>query len=131
MDALDVIEKIFGMYTLIITILGSLLNPLILFVCLRKKLRSVNAFKFFAAMSIADTIALYEWNLKHFTNIYYNINYEDHSIVWCRLSMLLQYVSLEYSAWMLVNKKKKIQIRKNCSNSSNKKKMYAIFLCVN
>ena len=98
------ITKALGVYTIIITILGTLLNGIIFFVCLRKNLRKVNAFKFFAIISIADTISLYEWNLEHFINVYFDVNFSYTNLVWCRLGTYLQYVSLEFSAWLLVSK---------------------------
>ena len=97
------VTKVLGVFALIITIVGTLLNGLIFYVCLRKKLRKVNAFKFFAMISITDIIALYEFNLKHFIVPFYGIDYNYISLTWCRISIFIQYVSLQYSAWLLVS----------------------------
>ena len=102
-STVNTIALVLGAYSLIITVLGTLFNTLILCVCLQKNMREVNAFKFFAIISIVDTVALYEWNLGHFISAYYNIDYTYISLTWCRLSTFMQYVSLEYSAWMLVS----------------------------
>lgn len=99
---MNVFNKILGIYALILTVFGTLANGLLLYICSRKKLRSVNTFKFFAIMSISDTICLYEWNLNHFVTIFYNFDLFFYSLFWCRFSTFMQQISLEYSAWILV-----------------------------
>ena len=95
-------NKVLGIYALVLVVLGTLLNVIICVVCLRKKLRDVNTFKFFAIISISDTIALYEWNLKHFMITFYNVDFNYTSLAWCRVNIFLQYLSLQFSAWILV-----------------------------
>lgn len=111
-ETIDKITKVLGIYSIILTILGTLLNGFIFLVCLRKNLRKINAFKFFAIISISDTISLYEWNLEHFINVFFNVNFSYTNLVWCRLGTYLQYVSLEYSAWLLVSKFKNKKFKK-------------------
>ena len=107
-NTIRIITLVLGAYSIFILVCGTLFNALILCVCLRKKMRKVNAFKFFAVISIVDTVALYEWNLSHFTNAYFHVLFSYINLTWCRLGTFMQYVSLQYSAWMLVSRNKQL-----------------------
>ena len=98
----NLIYKILGSYALVLTVLGTILNIILFIICLQKKQRKVNTFKFFAFISIVDTFALYEWNLKHFIKSFFGINPEFTNLIWCRLSAFIQYTGLQFSAWLLV-----------------------------
>ncbi|RNA27475.1 neuromedin-U receptor 2-like, partial [Brachionus plicatilis] len=54
-------------------------------------------------MAISDTLCLYEWNLNHFIVSFFQVDFAFKSLAWCRLSLFLQYVCLQYSAWILVS----------------------------
>ena len=98
----EVIKKLLGAYALLLTIVGTIGNVLIFSICIKKEMRKINTFKFFAFISISDCLALYEWNLKHFIAAYFGIDFNFMSLAWCRLSLYLQYVTLQFSAWILV-----------------------------
>lgn len=101
-DVQNILYKILGAYALLLCILGTIFNILVCFICTRRRLRVTNTFKFIAILSLSDTIALYEWNLKHFITPYFKIDFNFTSLVWCRLGIFLQYAFLQYSAWILV-----------------------------
>jgi hypothetical protein len=103
MALFEIIKKILGTYALLLTIIGTIGNALIFLICIKKEMRRINTFKFLAFISISDLIALYEWNLKHFIAAFFGIDFNFMSLAWCRLSLYLQYVTLQFSAWILVN----------------------------
>jgi hypothetical protein len=59
MDALEIAERAVSVYSLLLVIVGTAANGLLLYLCLQKKLRSINTFKLFAFVSISDTLSLY------------------------------------------------------------------------
>lgn len=102
-DLILVFSKIFALYSLILTTLGTFGNVLIIIVCMDRKLRTINTFKFLAIISISDIISLYQWNLAHFTNEYIKVDFTLINVPLCRIVTFLQYTSLQYSAWLLVS----------------------------
>lgn len=56
---------------------------------------------FLSFVAVSDTIALFEWNLNHFTILAYNIDIQQTNIVYCRLFNFAQYTSLQTSALIL------------------------------
>jgi hypothetical protein len=103
-NLIDILNKTMASYSLILIISGTILNPLIFYLCLRnKKLRQVSTFKLFAITSISDTLNLYIWNRDHFADTFF-----DHQLIWknlfyCRLSYFMQYVTFQYSSWIWVS----------------------------
>lgn len=101
-DVVTLIKQGICIYTFSLIILGTVGNIITITICLRKRLRQINTFKFFAFNAFLDTIGLYGWNVRQF--VYY-LFYEDlslKSLVYCDLSSFFQYVSFEASAWFLV-----------------------------
>jgi hypothetical protein len=99
-----IVLKLLAVYSLVLTILGTIGNMLVLATCcFTPSLRKVNTFRFFIILSIADTIALYGWNLDHFLIEFslMNANWQNNLAI-VRLTNFLQYLSLQYSAWCLV-----------------------------
>jgi hypothetical protein len=88
---------------LVLIILGTIGNGIVFAICLSKNLRSKTTFKFLAFMAVSDIFALYGYNLDHFTSTFYNgYTYSYVSLVGCRFENFTQYVSLQFSAWLLV-----------------------------
>lgn len=88
----------FGVYSLLLIIIGTIGNILIFLICLR--LKKNTTFILLRALSISDTISLYFWNLKHFMIPFYGIDIEGYPI--CRYTNFVQLASLQISAWTLV-----------------------------
>lgn len=105
MDAIDVLSKILAAYNLLLIIMGTLLNPIVCYVCLRSsKLRTVSTFKFLSIIAINDIVSLYMWNQEHVTQIFFNIELISISLFYCRyISAFLQYFTLQFSSWMWVS----------------------------
>lgn len=104
MNDIHIALKVFGAYSLFLTIFGTISNTLSIFICLRKKLRKNPMFIFFSFMLIFDTIALFEYNLS--TGFYKPFNdgiiLEHLSEAWCKLSAFLQVFALHASVWFLL-----------------------------
>lgn len=98
----ELYQKIFASYSLLLVIFGSILNPIICYICLsKKKLRGVSTFKFLAIVSISDTFCLYMWNLEHFIDVFFHFELVTKSLFYCRfINIFLQYLTLQFSSWM-------------------------------
>lgn len=94
--------KILGAYALFLVFIGTIFNLVVCTVCFQNKLWTTNTFKFIVLLSICDIISLYEWNLNHFIVPFFNIDFTFKNLIWCRISLFLQYICLQYSAWILV-----------------------------
>lgn len=94
--------NVIAIYCLILVILGTLGNLFTIYICMRKKLRQITTFIFLGFMTFSDTFALYIWCLDHFLEVFFNFSVEKHSIWSCRVAIFIQYVSLEWSSWLLV-----------------------------
>lgn len=99
---LEIILKCLGFYCLMLMILCPILNLITCYVCMRKHLKNNATFKLTLFGSLSDVFTVFGFNLSHFTTTFLNIDYTTVSIVWCRLNWFIQYVSLQYSAWILV-----------------------------
>jgi hypothetical protein len=103
-SAYDILNKIFSSFSLVITVSGTILNLIVCTICLRKRLRSKSTFQLMAFISLSDLCALYQWNFLHFVSVIL-MNNEDpnaNNLFTCKLTNILQFVTLQYSAWMLV-----------------------------
>lgn len=101
-SAVVILEGIIAVYNFLIIILGTFGNIITVVICLRKRLRKINTFIFYAFAAIYDTIGLYEWNLRQFVTFFFKVDWDLFSLFYCRIDTLLQYVCFEASAWILV-----------------------------
>ena len=98
-----IIYKILGAISLSLCIVGFVGKSYTLFICLRKRLRSINTFLFMAILSANDLASLTVWNLDLFLMAFFDFAHEYLSLWWCRFTVFVQYFSLQYSAWLLVS----------------------------
>ena len=56
---------------------------------------------FLSFVAVTDTIALFEWNLNHFTVLVYGVDISMSSLAFCRIYTFTQYVVIESSALIL------------------------------
>lgn len=82
----DIIKKALGATSIILIVLGTVGNALIIYFCLKKRLRTLNTFKFYLFMAISDALSLYEWNLDHFVATFFKIDFNTTSAMWCKLN---------------------------------------------
>ena len=107
-------------------------------VCLRKRLRKLPTFIYLFTISVSDATSLSIWNLNHFLFIYFNLQPEFKSLIYCKIGVFLQYVSLEYSAWLLVmltldryiHIRKKIAVPNNNNSINRKHTKITILVCI-
>ena len=104
-DAILVLKKVIAAYNMFLIILGTFGNILTCIICLRKRLRQINTFKFFSFIAVIDMIGLYEWNLRQFVLYFMNVDLSFEFLLYCDISSFFQYVAFETSAWFLVIKK--------------------------
>ena len=97
------LNSILSYYSIILAIFGTIGNILACITCFRKKLRKVPTFVFVGFMVICDTIALYFWNFNDFLLTYHEATIGDYSLIGCKLTSVIQCVSLQASAFLLVN----------------------------
>ena len=99
----DILEKILGLYTLLLIVIGTITSLLSIYICFR--LRQTSTFVFLAFLSLSDILTLYYWNLTHFINSYTNIDFLNFNYWVCKFGSYFQFTSLQISAWLLVNHK--------------------------
>jgi hypothetical protein len=100
----DVIAKAIAIYSIIIIVIGTAGNTFAALVCLRKSLRETPTFVFICFELVSDSVSLYFWNIDHYVVPFNSYQIEDVSIHLCRLATFFQTTSLQWSAWLLVNK---------------------------
>ncbi len=98
----ELVLKFFGSYCLFLVIFGTIFNLLSFYICTRRKLRCITTFVFLAAMFLNDTVCLYIWGLDHFIEAFFSSRIEERNIWICRFSNFVQYVTFEWSSWLLV-----------------------------
>jgi hypothetical protein len=90
---------ILGYYSLSLTIFGTVFNLIITYISIKSK---ANSFCLLRYLALSDTLALYFWNLSHFSEAIFNINLENYSMFSCKFGDWIQFSSLQASAWILV-----------------------------
>lgn len=98
-EVFDTLNRILGVYALIIAVLGILLNVFTFYICSRVKDNTTFVFlRFFAITSI---FTLLWWNLYHFVYPFYLIDIGSW-LLSCKIGNYVQYSSLQIAAWFLV-----------------------------
>lgn len=98
----ELLFKFFGMYALFLTIIGTIGNIIIFIVT--SKLTKPNTFVYLRFLAISDILTLYYWNLDKFVLSFTRANYQNMSVAMCKIGNYIQYTTLQFSSWMLVNK---------------------------
>ena len=98
----EVLQKIFGIVSLLLLIVGTIGNLFSLIICTRKRLRAVPTFVFYSFMLVNDIISLYFWNLNHYMEQFHNFVFQKHSLWYCKIGTFIQIFTLESSSWILV-----------------------------
>lgn len=104
-NLITVFTKITASYNLFALIASCILNPFILFICVRsKKLRSTSTFKLLAIGSINDFICNFPWNQEAFTNSFFDFHSPYRSLFYCRvISVFVQFSTFQLASWLLVS----------------------------
>jgi hypothetical protein len=99
-DVFYTARAVFSVYSLIVTILGTLLNIFSFYICLRVKKNTTFIFlRFFAIFNI---FALYWWNLNHFLSVFVDLDLLSAGLWVCKIGNFVQFTSLQLAAWFLV-----------------------------
>lgn len=102
---IDVFAKIFAVYNLILIIAAIVLNPMIIYVCLRSsKLRSTSTFKMLTIGAVNDLLCSLAWTQECFTNTFFNLQPQSRSLFYCQwISVFLQLTTFEIASWNMVS----------------------------
>ncbi|CAF1115674.1 unnamed protein product [Brachionus calyciflorus] len=100
--AVNFFLSVFGLYSLVLIIFGTIGNSFTIYICLRKRLRSYTTFIFIAFICFSDIFSLYIWCLDHFSEAFFKTVIEEIGIISCRVSFFQQVSSLQSSSWLLV-----------------------------
>ena len=102
---IEIVSKLFATICLIEIISAFILNPLVLFICLKsKRLRSTSTFKLLAVNAINDILICYPWNQENFAITFFDYFTSNKSLIYCRLvTVFLQTVTLNIETWILLS----------------------------
>jgi hypothetical protein len=100
MSVFTILRQIMGVYSLLLTIFGFLLNSLSFIICV--KLRNNSTFVLMAFFSFFKIFTLFGWNLNHFTVEFLDTYTFTLNGSACRILNYLQFNSLQLTAWFLV-----------------------------
>ena len=100
MSVFEVLNKVLGVYALILTVVGTIANLLSCIVCFR--MRKNITFIFLTFLTMSDIFTLYWWNLNNFLKEYVNIDLLTVNMYVCKFGNFIQFTSLQISAWILV-----------------------------
>lgn len=101
----EILAKLFACYNLFLIVVSFLLNPVVIFICLRsQRLRSISTFKILAFSAINDILTCIPWNQESFTNTFFDFQPYFRSFVYCRwISVFMQYTTIQLQSWILVS----------------------------
>ena len=92
--------KMLGYFALMLTTFGTIGNLIIAYVSFIA--RSDSTLVLFRYLALNNVLALYFWNINHFTVSNLNLNIQNYSIFSCKFGNWIQFSSLQSSAWLLV-----------------------------
>ena len=98
-------SKAIGIYSLLLIIVGTIGNAITCIICMRPKLRKHPTFIFLAFSCFSDIFTLYTWNLSNFITPFFHFYHEYKNLAWCKISVFIQFWSLQSSAWVFVSEK--------------------------
>lgn len=102
---IEVFTKMFAAYNLFLIVASIVLNPIVLFICVKsKRLRSTSTFKILAVSAVNDLLTCLAWNQEAFTDTYFSFYSYFRSFFYCRwISMFLQYTTVSLTSWFVVS----------------------------
>ena len=105
MGFVNVIAKMMGVYNLILILSAIILNPLVMFVCIKsEKLRSQSTFKLLAFNSVNDLLVCMAWNFECFTNTFFDFLPYFRSLFYCKwISVFVEFSTQCFTSWMLLS----------------------------
>jgi hypothetical protein len=102
-EAVSILAKIFSCYNLILVIAPIILNPIVLFICLKsKKLRSISTFKILTVNSIIDILVCLPWNFENFAaNFKFYPGYK--SLFYCQWITIYLQSTIQIESWLILS----------------------------
>lgn len=96
-------DKILGIYSLALIIIGTVGNLTGISICLQPSLRKLPTFVFMAFILFMDIMPLYIANLDVVLGVFKGIAFENINIYFCRANAILSYISQQGSALLTVS----------------------------
>ena len=98
----NVLSPLLAYINLAIIVLGLVGNSLCFFIfrC-SSSFRNMPSMVYLSFVAVFDTLALFEWNLNHYTSSIFDIEISSISIPICRIYTFMQYTSLQASALIM------------------------------
>lgn len=135
---IDTLSQIFSYICIIEVGLSVILNPLVIFICLKsKRLRSISTFKLLVVSAFNDVLVCIPWNIQSFTATIFNYYPTYNSLFYCRwLSAFLQNTTFNIESWLLlsisVDRLLSMVVKKwrRIYFSGYRPYFYSIFLCL-
>lgn len=102
---IETFSKIFAILNLTLIVASFILNPIVLYICIKsKKLRTISTFKMLAFSSVNGMLTMIGWSQESFTNAFFSLYPYTRNLWYCRIiTIFLQFSSLEFQSWMLVS----------------------------
>lgn len=105
LNIIDTLGKALAIYNLLLIVAGIVLNPIVLYICLKSKaLRSSSTFKLLAVNSVNDLINCIAWNMECFTDTFFGLHLYSRNFFYCKwISTFLEFTTQTLTSWMLVS----------------------------
>lgn len=99
-DVYEIVFKIFGIYSLTLTICGSVFDLAGVYIC--NKIKNNSTFTFYKFGNLASMLGLFYWNLSYF-NSAFGLDPNFFDTIWlCRIGHFIQFSSLQITSWIHV-----------------------------
>ncbi len=96
------VHIILSHYPLIVILLGLIGNSVAFFIFrVNKEMLKLPSMSYLSFVAVTDTLSLFCWNLDHYLEVNHNMRIENINITVCRISVFIQYTSLQTSALIL------------------------------
>lgn len=98
-------QYIVAQFSLIVTVMGTALNLLTLFILCRTTFRQTRTrpvIHYMRAMAVIDILMLYGWNIDHYLKPMHGFMLQRANIPLCRFLSFLNYFAAQTSAWLRV-----------------------------
>lgn len=99
-----VLERVMGIWGLILVITGLVFNTIVFLICVKsKELRSSSTFKLLAIAAINDGLSCFPWNFDDFTRLFFDYYAAESTTFYCGLfTIFFIYTTCTYASWLLV-----------------------------
>ncbi len=102
MDVFGVVAILLAIYSVLLSVFGTIGNLLTFLVTIRARLRILPTYIFISFMMLVDTLSLHFWNYTQLLVMLFNRPMSEINLATCKITSFLQFFSLQTSAFLLV-----------------------------